>query len=77
MKWLQLRKKQLEELETNIQATLNDRTDADSVAASSACLEEPEMLSPGSHTTVVKDETAGQFFWFLALYCTAVWKKRG
>uniref|UniRef100_A0A0N5AW64 DUF3591 domain-containing protein n=1 Tax=Syphacia muris TaxID=451379 RepID=A0A0N5AW64_9BILA len=57
---LELRKEQLEELETNIQATLNDQTDADSVTASSACLDEGEMLSPSSHNTNTKDEIADE-----------------
>ena len=47
------------ELEANMQATLNDRTDLDSVAASSTFNDDGELLSPESQSVIIKEETIG------------------
>ncbi|KHN84351.1 Transcription initiation factor TFIID subunit 1 [Toxocara canis] len=52
---LEARKEQLSELEANIQATLNESAEVESVAASSA-MDEGEMLSPAARFANIKEE---------------------
>uniref|UniRef100_A0A9J2P0D5 Bromo domain-containing protein n=1 Tax=Ascaris lumbricoides TaxID=6252 RepID=A0A9J2P0D5_ASCLU len=52
---LEARKEQLSELEANIQATLNENAEVESVAASSA-MDDGEVLSPGARLSNIKEE---------------------